>query len=320
VAWRGCHAGSVAIVLAAACRIMCPVNDTSTTGHNHPADRLLQAVERCAAPVCVGLDPVLERLPKAVRSAVDLPESHVQSIKQFSMDVLDAIAPHVPVVKFQSACYERFGAAGIEALHHSMAKAADLGLQIILDAKRGDIGLTVEHYAASSRLSGADWTTVSPYLGFNPLRPFLDGGQGAFVLIRTSNPDSDSVQSLTLADGRTVAESMADQLAEAGSADLGTTGYSNLGAVVGATKGADHVALRARMPQQLFLVPGYGAQGAGLDDVLKCFNTDGRGAIVTSSRGVIYAAETDDRNWASAVADAAAAFADELGRAAGLRS
>jgi orotidine-5'-phosphate decarboxylase len=74
------------------------------------------------------------------------------------------------------------------------------------------------------------------------------------------------------------------------------------------------------MPQQLFLVPGYGAQGAGLDDVLKCFNTDGRGAIVTSSRGVIYAAETDDRNWASAVADAAAAFADELGRAAGLRS
>ena len=320
VPWCVCHEGSVAIVPAAACRIMCRVNDTETTGHNHPADRLLQAIERCAAPVCVGLDPVLERLPLSVRAEVDLPEANIEAISRFSVEVIEAISPHIPVVKFQSACYERFGSAGIRVLHHAMDKAASLGMQVILDAKRGDIGLTVEHYAASSRLGGSDWTTVSPYLGFNPLRPFLGSGSGAFVLVRTSNPDSDAVQSMMLADGRTVAQAMADQLAQAGEGDLGASGYSNLGAVVGATKGADHVALRARMPQQIFLVPGYGAQGAGLDDVLECFNPDGRGAIITSSRGVIYAGDVDDPSWSTAVADAAAAFAADIGQAVGLRS
>ena len=299
---------------------MCDVNEAAPTATVHSADRLLQAVERCAAPVCVGLDPVFERLPGSVRSVIDVPEARTESIDRFTVDVLDAIAGHVPVVKFQSACYERYGAAGISVLHHGMAHASALGLEVILDAKRGDIGVTAEHYSASSRLGGADWTTVSPYLGFDPLDSFLADGRGAFVLIRTSNPDSDAVQSLRLEDGRTVAEAMADQLVDAGAASVGTLGYSCLGAVVGATKGADHVALRARMPQQLFLVPGFGAQGAGLDDVLDCFNADGRGAIVTSSRGIIYAAAEDDTNWTHAVSDAAAAFADQFGRATGLRS
>ena len=296
------------------------MNDAAPTATAHSADRLLQAIDRCAAPVCVGLDPVFERLPKAVRSVIDVPEARIESIDRFTVGVLDAIAEHVPVVKFQSACYERYGAAGIAVLHHGMEHAAALGIEVILDAKRGDIGLTAAHYSASARLGGADWTTVSPYLGFEPLDSFLDEGRGAFVLVRTSNPDSDAVQSLELKDGRTVAEAMADLLVEAGAASIGELGYSCLGAVVGATKGADHVALRARMPNQLFLVPGFGAQGAGLDDVLDCFNADGRGAIVTSSRGIIYAAKDDDRDWAAAVADAAASFADQFGRATGLRS
>ena len=299
---------------------MCSVNDSSSTVTVHSADRLLQAIDLRAAPVCVGLDPVYERLPKAVRSVVDLPEARIESIDRFTVEVLDAIAEHVPVVKFQSACFERYGAAGISVLHHGMAHASSLGLEVILDAKRGDIGVTAEHYSASSRLGGADWTTVSPYLGFNPLASFLEEERGAFVLVRTSNPDSDDVQSLKLDDGRTVAEAMADLLVEAGDGFIGSHGYSSLGAVVGATKGADHVALRARMPRQLFLVPGFGAQGAGLDDVLECFNSDGRGAIVTSSRGIIYAGEGDDSNWAHAVSDAAASFSRQFGEATGLRS
>ncbi|MFM9170683.1 MAG: orotidine-5'-phosphate decarboxylase [Phycisphaerales bacterium] len=152
------------------------------------------------------------------------------------------------------------------------------------------------------------------------MTPFLAPGHGAFALVRTSNPSGDVLQSLRLADGRTVSEAVADLVAAAGATNVGAGGFSALGAVVGATKRADAAALRARMPAQLFLVPGYGAQGGGVDDVLPCFHADGRGAIVTASRSVIYAFDAGERDWTGAVRRAAERFRDEISAGLGVRA
>jgi orotidine-5'-phosphate decarboxylase len=200
-------------------------------------------------------------------------------------------------------------------------------LQVILDAKRGDIGVTAEHYASAvfdpiddpSHNAHADWLTINSYLGDDAMTPFLRPNHGAFALVRTSNPGGDAVQNLRLDDGRTVAQAIGEIVARVGSGRIGASGYSSIGAVVGATKRDDAAALRKIMPQQVFLVPGYGAQGGGVDDVLPCFNPDGTGAIVTASRSVIYAFRPDDPRWGESVGQAAAKFADEIGRAVGMR-
>jgi orotidine-5'-phosphate decarboxylase len=288
-----------------------PTVDDSGPALAHAADRLIDAVDRLAAPACVGIDPVLARLPATGAGA----GSAIDAIRSFTLGVLDATAGVVPCVKLQSACFERYGHAGVALLEEMMAAARERELVVILDAKRGDIGLSAEHYAAAAfgddetAGAGADWITINAWLGDDGILPFLARG-AAFALVRTSNPGGDAVQTPRLADGRSVAEAVAALVADLGRPFVGARGYSTLGAVVGATKPDDAARLRAAMPEQIFLVPGFGAQGAGVDDVRACFDGDGRGAIVTASRSVIYAA---------AVADAARSFADDVGRAAGMR-
>jgi orotidine-5'-phosphate decarboxylase len=291
----------------------------------HAADRLLRRVQAVGAPVCVGLDPVLERLPPAIAGRVghvDDRAACAQALEMFSRGVLDAVRGVVGVVKVQAACFERHGPDGVQALARVL-RAAQGDFEVILDFKRGDIGVSAEHYAAAARGALAcDWTTVNGYLGMDGIEPFLrtdpDGrGHGSFVLVRTSNPSGDAVQGLRLADGRTVAEAVADMVAAAGAGWVGEMGFSDLGAVVGATRPADAAALRARMPQQVFLVPGYGAQGGGADDVLPCFRADGRGALVTASRSVIYAFTALNRDWQVAVRRAAEQFHTEIAQALG---
>lgn len=290
-------------------------------GTQHPADRLLARIDAAGAPVCVGLDPVAEKLPAVLRPAAG-DDAAAAAIEAFSCGVVDAVAGIVPAVKVQAACFERHGPAGVAALARVLAHAGRAGdLEVILDFKRGDIGVSADHYAASARGPfAARWTTVSAYLGTDSITPFLAPGHGAFALVRTSNPSGDALQSLGLADGRTVAEAVADLVAAAGAPHVGAGGFSSLGAVVGATKRADAAALRARMPAQIFLVPGYGAQGGGVDDVLPCFHADGRGAIVTASRSVIYAFDAGDRDWAGAVRLAAERFRDEIAAGLGVRA
>jgi orotidine-5'-phosphate decarboxylase len=285
--------------------------ETSGLVSPHPADSMLAAIDRVGAPVCVGIDPVLDRLPEACLIAGE----PLPSIERFCRGVVEAVAPSVGVCKYQSACFERYGSQGVALLEGLLAHAAECGLEVILDAKRGDIGISAEHYAAAVR-GRAPWVTVNAYLGTDGIEPFLEHG-GAFALARTSNPGGDALQRLELADGRTIAEAVADLLAEAGDSRIGDSGYSALGAVVGATKRADAEMLRSRMPRQLFLVPGYGAQGGGVDDVLPCFNADGRGAVITASRSVIYAFKNDTVGaWTDAVTRAAERFSSEI--AAGL--
>jgi orotidine-5'-phosphate decarboxylase len=285
----------------------------------HFSDRLAAAIDRAGSPACVGLDPVVEKLPDAIkRTTADA----ATKVARFCSGVLEAVAPHVPAVKFQSACFERHGPAGLEALRSLIVAAASRGLIVVLDAKRADIGVTAEHYAhaAFTGESAADALTVSGYLGPDTVEPFLKPGRGVFVLVRTSNPGSDAVQSQRLGDGRTVAEMMADHVAALAASRRRGRGLSDVGAVVAATKPADGPALRARMPDSIFLVPGYGAQGGTAADIRGMLRPGARspgdaGVLVTASRSVIYAFEASDPDWPVAVGRAAGQFASELRQA-----
>ena len=263
--------------------------------------------------MCVGLDPVLERLPDAIDKA-----DPAAAIEAFCLGVIDAVAEVVPAVKPQSACFERYGAPGVAVYHRVVAHAKAAGLIVVGDAKRGDIGTSSAHYAAGllDDPHGCDTLTVNGYLGGDGLEPFQEvaaaQGKGLFVLVRTSNPGGDAIQSLELKDGRTVCEAVGDVVADLGSRCVGDSGYSNVGMVVGATKPEDAAKLRERYPQQLFLVPGFGAQGGGAEDVRACFKPDGTGALITASRSVIYAFEQGSDDWQASVAAAAQSLRDDI--------
>ena len=243
---------------------------------------LESAVRRTGAPLCVGIDPVRNRLPAG---------DDLQVIRDFGVRIVDQLADLVPAVKIQSACYERFGPDGITVRDQLALHASQAGLIVVLDAKRGDIGVSSEHYAASafSRPSApADWVTISPYLGADGMQPFLEAG-AAFALVRTSNPGGTALQTLLLEDGRTVAHAVALMVHELGEAHLDPDSkWSRLGAVVGATHAAEIAELRERMPKQWFLMPGVGAQGGSASDVAEAF-VDGMGVLVNASRSIIYA-------------------------------
>lgn len=282
------------------------------------------------APICVGIDPVYERLPRVIHSRVPEPSrasAHhaVEAISRFGAAVVEAVAPHAACVKIQSACFERYLWPGVEAYHRLIHLARESGLLVIADAKRGDISTSAAHYAAGcladppfddlGPLTGPDAMTVNTYLGDDGIQPFVDEaaqhGKGVFALVRTSNPGGDAVQCLALQDGRTVAQAVGQLIATQGSQPrcVGHSGYSLLGAVVGATKAQDIAPLRAMMPEQIFLVPGFGAQGGSHEGVRACFHDDGTGAVVTASRSVIYAyeeAENDD--WQIAIEQAVIEF------------
>jgi orotidine-5'-phosphate decarboxylase len=292
----------------------------------HAADRLLAAVERLAAPVCVGIDPVLERLPASLKPAAADTGSAVAAIGSFVEGVLDAVAEHVPCVKFQSACFERYRGPGVQTLFRLIGSARRRGPQVILDAKRGDIGISAAHYAAATFEPPVDrcderpdWITVSTYLGPDSLEPFVEPDRGVFALVRTSNPGGDLLQDRRLDTGQTVAEAVGAMVAELGRGGVGSRGYSAVGAVVAATRPAAAASLRRLMPQQIFLVPGFGAQGGGVDQVRSCFGSDGTGAIVTASRSVIYGPDDAGPAWEQAVGRRAQALAEQVGRVAGLR-
>jgi orotidine-5'-phosphate decarboxylase len=225
------------------------------------------------------------------------------AIRDFNLRLLDTVAPHVPTVKVQVAFYEAFGPAGMEVFADTLREARLRGLIVIADVKRGDIELTAQAYASAylaSRLPGVtlapafevDAITVNPYVGGDGVLPFVTAatscGKGVFILLKTSNPTSGEVQNLVV-DGQPLYERMAALVQQWGQGTEGKRGYQAVGAVVGATYPAEAGRLRSLMPHTYFLVPGYGAQGAGAADVQVCFDADGYGAIVNSSRAILYA-------------------------------
>jgi len=257
-------------------------------------------VRRQANPVLVGLDPRAEMLPPGM-----LPEEAKASLEAvalgflgFCRGVIDVVAPLVPAVKPQAAFFEQLGPPGMAALAQVIEYARDRGLLVILDAKRGDIGSTAAAYAAGligpgdQSPWGADALTVNPYLGADSLAPFVEvatqRGAGVFVLVKTSNPGGGMFQDL-LADGLPVYRHVARHVEELAARTAGECGYGAVGAVVGATYPAQLAELRAAMPHAWFLVPGFGAQGGAAADTAGAFDPTGTGAIVNSSRGIIFA-------------------------------
>ena len=276
----------------------------TTTPKATAGERLAARLED-AAPVCVGLDPVATRLPGAIDGSDPL-----EAIERFSNGVLDAVVGVVPCVKIQAACFERYGHLGVAAMERVITRARDAGFVVILDAKRGDIGISATHYAAGAAATGADWITLNGYLGEDGITPFLEAGLGVFVLVRTSNPSGDEIQAPACGDG-TVAGLVAGMVDRLGKAS-GRNGAVSVGAVVGATKPEAAAALRASMSDAPFLLPGYGAQGGGADGVRAALDGRGGGVLVTASRSIIHAFVDRPGDWQAAVNSAAVEFAGEI--------
>jgi orotidine-5'-phosphate decarboxylase len=265
-------------------------------------DRLITSIQQKNTPCIVGLDPTLNRMPRDWLNKQGItPNSSIaectEAIYQYNLMVLDAIADLVPAVKPQSAYYELFGSAGFLALEKTIIAARDRGLLVVLDVKRGDIASTATAYAQSylprepQRPYEADAITIVPYLGTDCLDPFFTEatkwGKGIFVCVKTSNPGASIIQQQSIGD-RYLYEIIADLIKPASDRSIGTSGYSGIGAVVGATYPEAAIKLRKQLPNSLFLVPGVGAQGGGNEGIKACFNADGLGAVVSSSRAIMY--------------------------------
>jgi len=262
------------------------------------ADRLIDAVRRKGNPCIAGLDPRIDLMPEFIKSGRGaLSRDVVRSIvTDFHELVLDALADLIAAVKPQLAFYEQYGIGGMEAFENTVNAARQRGLLVIADGKRNDISSTAEAYATAflaDTAFDADSMTVTPYLGRDSLVPFADAcakyGKGLFVVLKTSNPGSRDFQDQPLeGTGRPLYETIATMINDLGKELIGESGYSAIGAVVGATFPDDGRKLRALMPRAIILVPGYGAQGGSAQSAAACFDENGLGALVSSSRGTTY--------------------------------
>jgi orotidine-5'-phosphate decarboxylase len=242
--------------------------------------------------------------------------------RAFLSTLLPALAAEVCAVKIQIAYFEALGAPGYVSYEQTVGFAQSLGLLVIADVKRGDIGSTAEAYAkAHLDVAGADAVTVNPYFGTDGLEPFFkrcrEQGKGAYVLVKTSNPTSSEIQDQLLQSGRPVYDHVADLVAEWGRSAVGNRGYSSIGAVVGGTHPEQGASLRKRLAGVPFLIPGYGAQGATAADIAAMFDAEGTGAVVNSARAILYAyKKAPSKYWVDAARDEAASMKAALWHAA----
>jgi orotidine-5'-phosphate decarboxylase len=261
------------------------------------ADRLEAAVAELGNPCLVGLDPHLDLLPDEFAVARDsgAPRAaRAAAVEEFLLGIVELAAGRVPAVKPQSAFFERLGADGARVWERVVAEARRAGLLVIGDVKRSDIASTARAYGQAYLEDAADARcdaiTVNPYLGTDSVEPMLEtckrAGAGLYILVRTSNPGSGLFQQ----HGEPpLTRVVAAEVERWGEGLRGERGLSSVGAVVGATHGEELATLRALMPHTPLLIPGYGAQGAGAAETLPGFLPGGRGALVNSSRGILYA-------------------------------
>jgi orotidine-5'-phosphate decarboxylase len=282
------------------------------------ADTLCDAILAKRSVVVVGLDPRIASLPSEL--AVNDPHCVARcadAIIAFNRGIIDAVSEYAVAVKPQIAFYECLGIPGLRAFSDACEYAKRAGLIVIADCKRGDIGTTAEAYA-DAYLGGpfaANAITVNPYLGGDALTPFVakcPQGFGEYILVRTSNKGAADFQDLETPKGK-LFEAVADFVAKLGEPYIGKQGYSSVGAVVGATWPGELSALRKRIPHTPFLVPGYGAQGATAADIRGAFDENGLGAVVNSSREIIFAyRKNKELGWQAAAAKEAQRMRDEF--------
>jgi orotidine-5'-phosphate decarboxylase len=273
------------------------------TPTTHFADKINAQILLKKSPIVVGIDPNFDLLPEHMRPRYLEKYEINGKLWDFVKPVLDATHDLVCGVKFQSAYFEQFGSWGVRILAKSVQYAKSLGLIVIMDAKRGDIGSTSDAYAkaylnSKSTFKNFDFTsyldsdavTVNPFLGLDTMINFVEAsreGKGVFVLVKTSNPGSGFIQNAMIGD-KNVSEMLAKYVADQGNLSIGQSGYSNLGAVVGATKVEESLHLRQIMKKNILLAPGIGAQGGSVEDIKKLMDKDGLGVIVPISRGITY--------------------------------
>ena len=276
-------------------------------------DLLVEKIKEKGNPSVAGLDPKIDYVPEYIRKKAYAEygqnlKGATEAIWEFNKGLIDALYDVVPAVKPQSAFYEMYGLYGEEVMHRTISYAKEKGLYIILDVKRNDIGSTAEAYSKAylgktmvdgveCDACGVDCVTVNPYLGTDGVLPFVNDcktyDKAIFALVKTSNPSSGELQDLVV-DDKHIYEKVAECVNKWNEDTIGKSGYGAVGAVVGATYPEQAVVLRKLMPKSYFLVPGYGAQGGGAEGVKPCFNSDGLGAIVNSSRGIMCAYKKGD--------------------------
>lgn len=270
-------------------------------------DKLIDAIKRTDNPSVVGLDTCLDYLPQDMLAKVESLDDAAEQIFEFNKNIIDNIFDIVPAVKVQVAYYEMYGYQGMKAFKQTVDYAKSKGMIVIADVKRNDIGSTAGCYS-KAYLSGvevagkkiiafdSDYITVNGYLGSDGILPFVkdckENDKGLFILVKTSNPTSGELQDKKFENGNTLYEEMGDLVEKWGSELIGKYGYSNIGAVVGATHREQAEIIRKRNPHTFFLIPGYGAQGGKAEDLAVCF-VNGIGGIVNSSRGILCAYKKD---------------------------
>lgn len=300
-------------------------------------NKLISNIRKTNAPIVVGLDPMLNYIPEHIQKKAfaefgETLEGAAEAIWQYNKGIVDATCDLIPAVKPQIAMYEQFGIPGLVAFDKTVKYCQEKGLVVIGDVKRGDIGSTSTAYANGHlgsvtigntvcRGFDEDFITVNPYLGTDGIKPFVDvckeEKKGIFVLVKTSNPSSGELQDKEV-DGKPLYELVGSYVDKWGSECVGESGYSAVGAVVGATYPEMGKVLRKVMPKSYILVPGYGAQGGTADGLKPYFNEDGLGAIVNSSRGIICAykqekyAQFGEANYADASRQAVIDMRDDI--------
>lgn len=279
------------------------------------AARLTEGVRRYG-PLCVGVDPHPGKVPALFGGDT------AKGLEYWGRALVEIAAGKVAVIKPQAGFFERLGPGGLAALAAVTRAARDAGLLVLMDAKRGDIGSTAEGYAEAYLSNGgffeADALTVNPYMGLDTLEPFAKraeaNGKGIVVLVRTSNPGAADFQMLDTG-GKPLYMRVAESLRPLTERLMSPCGWSNLMMVVGATAPEEARRIRAAAPKALFLVPGYGAQGAGAAEACAGL-IGGEGGIVSASRSVNFPAAADGARtieaWQAAVESALLEARDEL--------
>ena len=275
-------------------------------------DALVESARRKGSAVVVGLDPAPGHLPPELLGS-GLPE-HLAA-RELCLGVLEATQPYAAAVKLQSAYFERLGPEGARVYAEVLRAASDLGLPTIADVKRGDIGPVAGAYAeAHLSVYGSTTVTVNPYMGEDAVIPFLEEarglgrGGGVFVLVATSNPSAEAIQSASEPPLHETAARLVEDLGRAGS-----SGYGDAGAVVGVTRPALGRRVRELLPRALFLSPGYGAQSGDASGVRALLDERGAGVLINSSRGIIRAFEgTPGLGYKDAARDAALRMRKDL--------
>jgi orotidine-5'-phosphate decarboxylase len=276
----------------------------------HFADRINQHILNKKSPIMLGIDPNFDLMPENMRPTAGDREDLKNKLWYFCKTLLEQTHDLVCGIKPQSAYFEQYGTVGIEVLAQVLEYARQLDLPVLMDAKRGDIGATSDAYSKaylSPTIYGSDLEsdalTVNPFLGLDTLEPFVQSankGKGIFVLVKTSNPGASFIQD-SLINSETVSHTLAGFVNNKGSDSVGQIGYSNIGAVVGATHPEEALELRRLMPKTIFLTPGVGAQGGDIQAIKNLMDSRGLGVVVPISRGINYPKLQEGQKWEGVV-------------------